>query len=55
MSGYSSTMRMEKQEKPKVHVCGDCGGKCPRNEELCFDCRDKVVYNFLFSNTGVSR
>ena len=38
MSGYSATMRMEREQKVKVKVCGDCGIEITDSEILCQDC-----------------
>ncbi len=38
MSGYSATMRMEREQKVKVNTCGDCGIEITDSEILCQAC-----------------
>jgi hypothetical protein len=39
MSGYGVAMRRtEKQMKPEVNTCGDCGGEISDSQILCQSC-----------------
>jgi len=45
MSGYGlAEQKTARETKTNPHVCGVCGSRAPKHEELCQACKDDILF-----------
>jgi ribosomal protein L40E len=45
MSGYGlAEQKTARETKTNPHVCGVCGSRAPKHEELCQACKDDIFF-----------
>ena len=56
MAGYGVAERKTAREtKSTLHVCGTCGGRCPKHEELCQSCKDEIFFAVVANQVETER
>ena len=56
MAGYGvQEQKTARETKTNPHVCGVCGGRAPKHEELCQSCKDDIFFNVVIDQIETER